>query len=278
MHGAGNDFILVEATDDTADWPQLTTAMCNRHFGIGADGVLVLLPSETVHFRMRIFNADGSESDVCGNGMRCMVRYFLDTRRRIADFDEICIDTRAGIRKARLVTTGNGKIEIQISMGKPSFGESDIPVKEGRCDIDINNMLSCSIPLFGRELSLHLVSMGNPHAVCFIDTPVDDFPLSEAGPEITENEMFPSGINFEVVNSIDADSMKARVWERGVGETLACGSGACAVTVAARCQGMIENSATIILPGGVLSCEWDGLEEVLLSGPAETVFTGEWNN
>jgi diaminopimelate epimerase len=277
MHGAGNDFVLIETEDDDRDWPGLARAICHRHYGIGADGILLLMPSDTAHFRMRIFNADGSESDICGNGLRCMVRYFLDSKPEAVTEKEIVVETRAGIRKTRLVQSRNGQTEIQASMGKPLFGAGDIPVREGKSRLGRYNIHYCSIPVFGRELTVHLVSMGNPHAVCFLDSPVGEFPLSETGPEITENEFFPNGINFEVVNFIDTGRLKARVWERGVGETLACGSGACAIAAIARCRGLTEDNVSITLPGGTLLCEWDGLGEILLSGPAETVFTGEWH-
>ncbi len=278
MHGAGNDFVLIETEDEDRGWPKLATAVCNRHFGIGADGLLLLLPSDKAHFRMRIFNADGSESDICGNGLRCMVRYFLDTRPEAPIKDEINVDTRTGIRKARLINRKDGGTEIQVSMGKPAFEAGDIPVVKGKSNLNRYNIHCCSIPVFGRELTVNLVSVGNPHAVCFLDTPVEEFPLSEAGPEITDNEIFPNGTNFEVVNLVDTNRLKARVWERGVGETLACGSGACAIAAIARCRGLTGDTVSVTLPGGRLFCEWNGRGEILLSGPAETVFTGEWNN
>ncbi len=278
MHGAGNDFVLIETEDDDRGWPELARVICHRHFGIGADGLLLLLPSDKAHFKMRIFNADGSESDICGNGLRCMVRYFLDTRPENAEARQISVDTRTGIRKARLVKSTEGNAEIQVSMGKPAFEAGDIPVQKGKSTLDRFAIHSCSIPMFGRELRVNLVSVGNPHGVCFLDTPVEEFPLSEAGPEITDNEIFPNGINFEVVNMVDTNRLKARVWERGVGETLACGSGACAIAAIARCRGLTGDTVSVTLPGGKLFCEWDGRGEILLSGPAETVFTGEWNN
>lgn len=275
MQGAGNDFVLVEAGVEQQDWSRLSAVVCDRHFGIGADGLLVLLPSSVADFRMRVFNADGSESGVCGNGLRCMVRYYVDNHLSGRADDRIHVETMAGIREARLRTRNDGTGEIQTGMGKPVLDEKGIPVKTGQCVLDINGLNACSVVLEGMEYKLNPVSMGNPHAVYFTGEPVESFPLSRIGPGVATHEIFPAGVNLEVVNIIDDTHIEARVWERGVGETLACGSGACAITVAARLQGYIEKKVDIKLPGGALRAEWDGKGEVFLSGPAETVFTGE---
>ena len=279
MHGAGNDFILIETNDSQYDWSQLAIAMCDRHFGIGADGLLLLLPSDIADFQMRILNADGSESDACGNGLRCMIKYFADGDLANSGAKEVSVETVAGIRRAKVATVGDGTSKIQTGMGEPRFGDKDIPVVieqgEGRI-VDIKPMLAYSLTIDGKELNLNLVSMGNPHAVYFYQNPVADFPLSQLGPKVERHRIFPMGVNFEVVQVLNRQQIEARVWERGVGETLACGSGACAITVAAQQLGYIDNAVDIKLPGGVLEVEWDGAGEVFLSGPAETVFTGEW--
>ena len=280
MQGAGNDFVLIEAANGPSDWSQLATAMCDRHYGVGADGLLVLLPSDKAEFKMRIFNADGSESYACGNGLRCMVKYYIDEMTDGSKLDNIKVETQAGIRQARIHHT-NGKVaQIQTGMGHPGVGRDNIPVTpESRAGgiIDITSALRYSITIAGADLDLHLVSMGNPHAVSFLKEPVAGFPLTSFGPKIERHEEFLKGVNFEIVNIINRGLLEARVWERGVGETLACGSGACAISVAAQLLGYVDNQVDVKLPGGTLGVEWNGSGEVFLSGPAETVFTGDWS-
>ena len=279
MQGAGNDFVVVETGDTQRDWSQLAVVVCDRHYGIGADGLLLLLPSSVADFQMRIFNADGSESNTCGNGLRCLVKYFIDNGLANSGSREISVETTSGIRRAPVSKTDSKVTKIQTGMGVPKFGEMDIPViiepQKGKV-VDIKSMTGYSVTVDGRELQLNLVSMGNPHAVYFSQEPVAHFPLSQLGPKVERHKIFPAGANFEVVQIINRGLVEARVWERGVGETLACGSGACAITVAARLHGYVDSKVDIKLPGGILEVEWDGVGEVMLSGPAETVFTGEW--
>ncbi len=319
LQGAGNDFILVEASEMNLDWSQMAVAICDRHFGIGADGLLVLLPSQLADFQMHVFNPDGSEAEACGNGLRCLAKYVIDKGllsrkiegakplqslslpisfkgegdkgggvdkeslgKGLADTgtQQILVETVAGIRKVKIYRATGKLTRIQLGMGKPKFGARDIPVviepKEENV-VDIKSMLSYHVSLGGRELLLNFVSMGNPHAIYFWQHPVSDFPLSQLGPEVEQHKMFPDRVNFEVANVISRQQIEVRVWERGAGETLACGSGACAVAVAARLLGYIDNKVDIKLPGGTLAVEWDKVGEVLLDGPAEIVFTGEWS-
>jgi len=280
MQGAGNDFILVEAGKVNRDWSRMAMAMCNRHFGVGGDGLLVLSPSDKADLRMREFNPDGSEAEACGNGLRCVAKYAAQNGLVSAGTHQILVETTAGIRQAKLYRAGGKVTRIQVSMGKPRFGVKDIPVliepSRGEA-VDITPILDYPLTIDGKELLLDFVSMGNPHAVCFWQHSVADFPLSRLGPEVERHSMFPNRTNFEVAKVISRQRIEARVWERGVGETLACGSGACAVTVAAQLHGYIGNRVNIKLPGGILSVEWDGTGEVLLSGQAEVVFTGEWS-
>ncbi len=280
MQGAGNDFVWIEAGNGQSDWSQLAIAMCDRHYGVGADGLLVLLPSDKAGFKMRIFNADGSESYACGNGLRCMVKHYIDEMADGTKLDNVTVETQAGIRHARIHHT-NGKIaQIQTGMGQPGIGRDNILVKpESKVGgvVDITLTMSCSIIVAGTELGLHLVSMGNAHAVSFLQEPVADFPLANLGPKVEHHKEFPEGINFEIVNIVNRGLLEARVWERGVGETLACGSGACAISVAAQLLGYADTQVNVKLPGGTLSIEWNGAGEVFLSGPAETVFTGDWS-
>ena len=279
MQGAGNDFVVIEANDMQRDWSQVALAMCDRHYGVGADSLLLLLPSDRADFQMRIIDCDGTEAEACGNGLICLVKYFVDGSRANSGTREVLVETIAGIRRARVYKAAGKVTKVQTDMGEPKFGNKDIPVViepgEGKI-VDIKSMMACSITVDGRELDLDLVSMGNPHAVYFCRDPVSDFPLSQLGPEVENLAIFPNRVNFEIARVVNRQQIEARVWERGVGETLACGSGACAITVAAQLHGYIDNKADIKLPGGILEVEWDGVGEVFLNGPAETVFTGEW--
>ena len=273
MQGAGNDFILVEVSNLSRNWSQMAIAMCDRHFGVGGDGLLLVLPSDIADFGMRMFNPDGSEAEACGNGLRCLARYLLD--RGLVKTQEILVETLAGIRKVRVDKAGDGAARIQVSMGEPKFGAKDIPVVIEHL-VDIKPILDYPVTIKDKELSLSLVSMGNPHAVYFEQHSISDFPLSQLGPEVEQLAIFPNRVNFEVARVIDRKQIEARVWERGVGETLACGSGACAVAVVAQLHGYIDNKVDIKLPGGILEVEWNRVGEVFLSGPAEVVFNGEW--
>ena len=279
MQAAGNDFILVEASEVNRDWSRMAATMCDRHFGVGGDGLLVVLPSDKADLRMHEFNPDGSEAEACGNGLRCVAKYAAQSGLVNAGTRQISVETIAGIRQAKFYRAGGKVTRIQVSMGKPRFGVKDIPVmiEPSRGEtVDITPILDYPLTIDGTELLLNFVSMGNPHAVCFWQHPVADFPLSQLGPEVERHRLFPNRVNFEVARVISRQRIEARVWERGVGETLACGSGACAVTVAAQLHGYIGNRVGIKLPGGILNVEWDGIGEVLLSGSAGVVFTGEW--
>ncbi|MGD9394142.1 MAG: diaminopimelate epimerase [Dehalococcoidia bacterium] len=273
LQGAGNDFVLVETDGKRLNWSKLAQAMCHRHFGIGADGLLLLSTTKD-GLKMRMFNPDGSEAEACGNGLRCLVRYALDKGVVDTKATEISVETIAGIRKARLLTQGNKTI-IQVGMGQPRFGAKEIPVTLETSLAE--PILDYPLTVDGSKLALSFVSMGNPHAVCFVEQPVAEFPLAQIGPKVEKHPMFPQRTNFEVARVLGQGQLEARVWERGAGETLACGSGACAIAVIARIAKMHNcNKFDIRLPGGMLSVEWDGKGEVRLSGPAEIVLSGEW--
>ncbi len=198
LQGAGNDFILVEAGEISRDWSPMAVAICDRHFGIGADGLLLLLPSDSADFQMQIFNADGSEAEACGNGLRCLVKYIVDTGLVDSETQEISVETAAGIRKARIYRATGKPAKIQIGMGEPKFRAEDIPVvieTEKGSTVDIKPILSHRLVIEGRELLLNFVSMGNPHAIYFCQHPVSDFPLSQLGPEVEQHKMFPNRTN-----------------------------------------------------------------------------------
>jgi len=280
LQGSGNDFVLLEAGQSRRDWSQLAIAMCDRHFGIGADGLLLVLPSKKADFKMRMIDPDGSEAEACGNGLRCLVKYALEKGLIKKTTRKVTVETIAGIREAEPEGKERREVNIKVSMGEPRFAAGDISlvIEPGGELVDINKMLGYPLTIANTNLLLNLVSMGNPHAVYFWQHPVSEFPLSRLGPKVENLPIFPNRVNFEVAQVVSRQKIEARVWERGVGETLACGSGACAIAVAAHLYGYIDNKVDIKLPGGVLGVDWNGAGEVFLSGPAEIVFNGEWSD
>jgi len=279
MHGAANDFVVVDARNMERDWPKLAVAVCDRHRGIGADSLIILLNSGKADYRMRIFDADGLEAETCGNGIRCLARYIIERGLVSSDIEAMTIETIAAINKIRVERKGGKIVKFWANMGKPRFAAAEIPVdlKAGSGEVsDIKSMLAYKVVVEGTELTLNLVSMGNPHAVHFINEPVADFPLLDLGPQVENMSIFPNRVNFEVARVVNKNTIEARVWERGVGETLACGSGACAIAVASKIHGYTDSEVDIKLRGGVLNAKWNGAGEVVLGGPAETVFEGKW--
>lgn len=272
LQATGNDFILIDARKADQNWAALAQAICHRHFGVGADGLILVQNSRVADLKMRIFNPDGSEAEACGNGLRCFAKYGIE--RGIVDKTDLTIETLAGIREATAYMS-QGKVEqVRVKMGTPRFQPEQIPV---RAKVDITPILNYPLGLAGEKLALSLISMGNPHAVSFTSRPVANFPLAKIGPEVERHPAFPQGANFEIARVLSRDKVEARVWERGVGETLACGTGACAIAVAARLLGYVDSEVDIMLPGGVLALSWDGVGEVVLRGPAEEVYTGEYS-
>ena len=268
LQATGNDFILIEADRMRRDWAKLSQAMCDRRFGVGSDGLILLLKSKVADFRMRMFNPDGSEAEVCGNGLRCFARYVVssgpaDARRSIT------IETSAGIKTALPQDRGS---RFQVDMGEPRFRPEDLPVA-----VTVNRvpMVDYPVNVAGQKLRLTFVSMGNPHGVCFVDD-VGEFTLCDIGPRVEHHELFPRRVNFEIAHVVSRREIDARVWERGAGETLSCGTGACAIAVAARLHDYVDDRVDIKLPGGTLSVKWDRKGSVYLTGPAELVFTGDW--
>jgi diaminopimelate epimerase len=281
MHGAGNDFVVMEAAGDEHDWPRLATTMCDRHFGVGADGLLLALRSSHAEIRMRVFNSDGSEAEMCGNGIRCLAKYAVEKGLVKPADGRFSIETMASVVSVEVSGEGGKVDRVRVGMGVPGLTPEEIPVLVHRETPLVNLPLEVGRGSTAGDstrdiLPVTCVSMGNPHAVQFVNQPVADFSLEEVGPRVAEHPQFPRGVNFEVARVIDRSHIEARVWERGAGLTLACGSGACAVMVAARLQGLVDDAVDITLPGGTLTLEWDGKGIVYLTGPAVTVFTGEW--
>lgn len=272
LQATGNDFVLIDARGiKKHDWSALAKAMCHRHFGVGADGLLLILPSKKADFFMRMFNPDGSEAEACGNGLRCAARYAMENN--LVSGPVIKIETPAGMKIAH----AKEKKNFQISMGKPVLAPTAIPVRVDRKGTSKTApVIDYPLTIGKIKLRITCVSMGNPHAVRFLDKLVANFPLAEIGPKVEHHPMFPNRVNFEIVNVVNRKKLRARVWERGAGETLSCGTGACAIAVAAGLKKLTDNTVDIILPGGTLTIDWDGKGDVQLSGPAEIVFDGKW--
>lgn len=280
LQATGNDFILVDARTKAAEWPKLAQAVCDRHFGVGADGLMLVQNSTIADLRMRLFNADGSEAEVSGNGLRCFAKYVIErglagkmSLRAGQSNYLLAIETLSGVRKVKAHMSGNKVERAEVNMGLPRFQPEQIPVN---VEVDIIPILNYPLAINRRRLSLALVSIGNPHAVSFLSRSVAEFPLSEIGPKVESHPMFPQKTNFEVARVLSRRTIEARVWERGVGETLACGSGASAIAATAQLWDYVNNQVNIILRGGTLTVWWDRVGEVLLTGPVEEVFNGEW--
>jgi diaminopimelate epimerase len=270
LQATGNDFILVNAMNMERNWAELAQTMCQHHFGIGADGLILVQESTIADLKMRTFNPDGSEAEVCGNGLRCFAKYAIE---KGVSGCQLSVETLAGIRKVKAYMSGNEVNRVEVNMGMPQFQPEQIPFK---AKVDIIPILDYPLVIDGKELTLSLLSMGNPHAVSFLSQSLTDFPLAEIGPKVERYHMFPQRTNFAVARVLSKEEIEARVWERGVGETLACGSGACAVAVAAQLLNYVEQQVDIILKGGILTVSWDRVGDVLLAGPVKEIFRGEW--
>ena len=273
MHGLGNDYVYMDAINQKIEnRSELAKFVSNRHFGIGSDGLILICPSEKADFRMQMFNQDGSEAEMCGNGIRCVGKFVYD--KGLTNKETITVETLAGI-KTLVMTAKNGKIETaRVDMGEPILEPEKIPVISKE-----NPVKNLKLNEVDKEFNFTCVSMGNPHAVTFIKEDVNKFDICKYGAKLEVNEAFPKKANIEFINVIDDKTLKMRVWERGAGETLACGTGACASTVAAILNGYTSREVTVHLLGGDLKIKWDENDNhVYMTGPATTVFEGkiEW--
>jgi diaminopimelate epimerase len=270
MHGAGNDYIYVDCfTEDVPrDVARLAVAVSDRHKGIGADGLILICPSEKADVRMRMFNADGSEAEMCGNGVRCVAKYVYD--HGIARKERLQIETGRGVLALDLETAQGKVSRVRVNMGAPILEAAKIPTTL-HGDPPVRQKLSAA----GRELEVTCVSMGNPHCVTFVEKLSDDWVL-RVGPEIERHPAFPRRVNAEFIQLVSPTEFQMRVWERGSGETQACGTGACASVVAGVLAGLTERRVLAHLPGGDLELEWVPGGEVYLTGPAVEVFSGVW--
>lgn len=274
MHGLGNDFVVLDATRECPAeerLPELAQAMCDRHFGVGADGIILVLPSRVASFRMRIINSDGSEAEMCGNGMRVFAKYVYE--RRLTTETDLAVETLAGIIRPHLVVKG-GKVEsVKVDMGAPRLTRREIPMKGEPAGSPV---VREKVKVNGERFEVTCVSMGNPHCVVFVDD-VDRFPVAKVGPHLEHHPLFPKRTNVEFVQVVGPAELRLRVWERGAGITLACGTGACASLVAANLANLAGRKAMVHLPGGDLRIEWRQSDDhVIKTGPAVEVFKGEW--
>ncbi len=271
MQGLGNDYVYVNCVEKKLEHASETAVrVSDRHFGIGSDGLILINSSDMADFEMEMYNADGSRGEMCGNGIRCVGKYVYDYG--LTDKTEVSIETLAGIKYLNLLTE-NGKVKnVKVNMGSPLLKPEEIPIA-----LDGESVIDTQIFVDGREYHMTGVGMGNPHTVVFIED-IEGLEIEKIGPLFENHVYFPNRVNTEFVKVIDRTHVQMRVWERGSGETLACGTGACAVAVACILNGLTEDCVTVTLLGGDLQIEWDREENVVyMTGPAEVVFDGEWN-
>ncbi|WP_018248962.1 diaminopimelate epimerase [Orenia marismortui] len=273
MHGLGNDFVLIDCLEKEVENPsQLAKEMCDRNFGIGADGLVLILPSDLAEadYRMRIFNPDGSEPQMCGNAIRCFAKYLYE--RELTDKTQLKIETLAGMIKPEIILEEGVVKLVTVDMGEPILRRNEIPMLGEEQEQVIKEELRVGTETF----EITTVSMGNPHCVIFVED-IEKIELTNWGPQIETHELFPEDINVEFIEVLNQDEIEMRVWERGAGVTLACGTGACASTVASILNELTERKVTVHLAGGDLVIEWsEDNNRVYMSGPATEVFVGEW--
>ena len=271
MQGIGNDYVYVNCLQETIENPsELAKKISDRHYGVGSDGLIMINPSDKADFEMEMYNADGSRGEMCGNGIRCVAKYVYDYG--LTDKTSISVETLAGINYLYLTVEDGKVVLVKVDMGKPMLRPEEVPVVSEKEEV-----IDEPITVDGQEYRMTCVSMGNPHAVVFIDQDVKEFPLETVGVKFENHERFPKRVNTEFVNVLDRHTAQMRVWERGSGETLACGTGACAVAVACALNGLTEDEVTVKLLGGDLQIKWDREKNtVYMTGPAEVVFDGEW--
>jgi diaminopimelate epimerase len=274
MHGIGNDFVMVDADPESlvsfadSELHEISRRLCHRKFGIGGDGLILVLPSDSADFRMRMFNPDGSEAEMCGNGIRCFAKYVYD--RGKTQSEQITVDTKAGVMRLDLEVEGQRVSNVRVDMGRPILRREHIPMTGAGPSPVVDE----SISVDGEPYRLTAVSMGNPHVIIFTDD-VSAVPLERIGPRIETHAFFPARTNVHFVQIHSPREITMRTWERGAGATLACGTGACASVVASALNEYTGRSVLAHLPGGDLRIEWSEDDHVYMSGPAETVFQGE---
>lgn len=272
MHGCGNDYIVVDGRELDLDWSNIALKYCERKFSVGADGLLVVKNSNKAPVKMSMYNPDGSEAQMCGNGIRCFTKYIIENEIVEYQKNGLLIETLAGVLTVYPHKNSNGLIDtVNVSMGEPLFSPDKLPVSSAL--LSLPKIIDHKISVNDQEIQISCVSMGNPHAVAFIEDDVDNFPLDTLGPIVENLDLFPERINFHIVNVLDKTKIKARSWERGAGLTLACGTGACAIQAISKDRGFTDNNIDLYMPGGKLNMKWEGKgQSVFMEGPAELVF------
>ena len=294
MHGAGNDYVFIDGRGiEEPDWPSVAARVSDRHFGVGSDGLIVAVPSAVADIRMRMWNADGSESEMCGNGIRCFAKFVLERGAAPSASGALRVETGAGVLTVEPSWDDRGRVVYaKVDMGEPTLRAADVPADSARLGpsdytrldrallaalgVDAEETLfDAAVTGAGERFDITAVATGNPHAVAFIDAPVAQVALDRVGPAVEHHPAFPNRVNFHVANLKGRGRIAMRPWERGAGLTLACATGAAATVVAARLHGFVDDRVTVELPGGEVAVTWRGRGPMLMEGPVQEVFTGE---
>ena len=276
LHGCGNDYIAIDGRSIDRDWSALTAEMSRPAFGIGSDGIVLLQDSDVAQVRMRVYNPDGSEAEMSGNGIRLFAKFVLDRRIAEPTDDGLTVETLGGVRTVWPNMVDGLMESARVAMGPATFNAKKVPVNTADLG-GVEEVISHPVSIGDVDLSITCLAIGNPHAVAITDRPVEEFPLNEVGPLVENHVMFPQRINFEIVNVHSRDRIRARIFERGAGETLSSGTGSTASAFACRKLGLVDDAVDVVVDGGVLRISWDGDDEAFLEGPAVEVFTGVWN-
>ena len=275
LHGAGNDYIAIDGRGIDRDWGALSKAMSALAFGVGSDGIVLVQDSDVAQIRMRVYNPDGSEAEMSGNGIRLFSKFVVDRKFVLPEDNGLTVETGGGVRVVWPTMQDDKMVAAKVAMGEPTFIPAEIPVELAAIG-DLEILKDFPIRAGGYDLKITCLAVGNPHAVVVMKDPVEDFPLTEVGPHVEHHELFPNRINFEIVNVINRSKIRTRIFERGAGETMSSGTGSTAAASAARAHGLVDNTVDVIVDGGILRISWDETGQAYLEGPAVEVFTGVW--
>ena len=275
LHGAGNDYIAIDGRGIDRDWGALSKAMSALAFGVGSDGIVLVQDSDIAQIRMRVYNPDGSEAEMSGNGIRLFSKFVVDRKFVLPEDNGLTVETGGGVRVVWPTMQDDKMVAAKVAMGEPTFIPAEIPVELAAIG-DLEILKDFPIRAGGYDLKITCLAVGNPHAVVVMKDPVEDFPLTDIGPHVEHHPLFPNRVNFEIVNVITRSQIRARIFERGAGETMSSGTGSTAAASAARAHGLVNNTVDVIVDGGILKISWDETGQAYLEGPAVEVFTGVW--
>ena len=275
LHGAGNDYIAIDGRGIDRDWGALSKAMSALAFGVGSDGIVLVQNSDIAQIRMRVYNPDGSEAEMSGNGIRLFSKFVVDRKFVLPENNALTVETGGGVRVVWPTMQDDKMVAAKVAMGEPTFIPAEIPVELAAIG-DLEILKDFPIRAGGYDLKITCLAVGNPHAVVVMKDPVEDFPLTEVGPHVEHHELFPNRINFEIVNVINRSKIRTRIFERGAGETMSSGTGSTAAASVARAHGLVDNTVDVIVDGGILRISWDETGQAYLEGPAVEVFSGVW--